>query len=104
MRRQTGVVSNGAMVHAWCNGTGFADMREHTTSPSGDLVRVLRLTVQLLRRTAATKATKAGWTPVLSRPTAAAPAGINRVRLAYINDQELEVLAVANLHVFQPTG
>jgi superfamily II RNA helicase len=40
----------GAMVHAWCHGTGFADMREHTTAPNGDLVRVLRLTVQLLRQ------------------------------------------------------
>ncbi len=45
------------------------------------LDRPARVTVQLLRRTAATKGTKAAWVPVLSRPTAAVPAGINRVRL-----------------------
>ncbi|MGQ0553979.1 MAG: DEAD/DEAH box helicase [Planctomycetota bacterium] len=40
----------GIVVQAWCQGLSFADMREHTTSPPGDLVRVMRLTVQLLRQ------------------------------------------------------
>ncbi len=40
----------GIVVHAWCHGATFDDMREHTTAPNGDLVRVMRLTVQLLRQ------------------------------------------------------
>ncbi len=39
-----------AAVNAWCQGKGFADMREHCTAPNGDIVRVFRLTVQLLRQ------------------------------------------------------
>jgi len=38
------------VVHDWCRGVSFADMRENTTAPPGDLVRVMRLTVQLLRQ------------------------------------------------------
>ena len=40
----------GAVVHAWCRGAGFDDLRDLTTTPNGDLVRVMRLTVQVLRQ------------------------------------------------------
>jgi superfamily II RNA helicase len=40
----------GVVVQAWCQGASFEDIREHTTSPNGDLVRVMRLAVQLLRQ------------------------------------------------------
>jgi superfamily II RNA helicase len=40
----------GAVVHAWCRGAGFDELRELTTTPNGDLVRVMRLTVQVLRQ------------------------------------------------------
>jgi superfamily II RNA helicase len=40
----------GSAVSAWCRGEGFEEMREHTTVPPGDLVRVMRLSVQLLRQ------------------------------------------------------
>ncbi|MDG2149851.1 MAG: DEAD/DEAH box helicase [Planctomycetota bacterium] len=40
----------GIVVQAWCQGASFEDIREHTTSPNGDLVRVMRLAVQLLRQ------------------------------------------------------
>jgi superfamily II RNA helicase len=40
----------GAVVQAWCDGAHFDDMRDICTSPNGDLVRVMRLTVQLLRQ------------------------------------------------------
>jgi len=40
----------GIVVHAWCMGAGFDDMEDHTTTPAGDLVRVMRLSVQLLRQ------------------------------------------------------
>jgi superfamily II RNA helicase len=40
----------GIVVHDWCEGASFDDMSDHTTSPNGDLVRVMRLTVQLLRQ------------------------------------------------------
>jgi superfamily II RNA helicase len=40
----------GAVVQAWCQGAGFNDIRELSTAPNGDLVRVLRLTVQVLRQ------------------------------------------------------
>jgi len=40
----------GIVVHDWCQGASFDDMGDHTTSPNGDLVRVMRLTVQLLRQ------------------------------------------------------
>ena len=40
----------GAVVAAWCRGAGFDDLRDLTTTPNGDLVRVMRLTVQVLRQ------------------------------------------------------
>lgn len=40
----------GVIVHGWCLGLGFDEMREDTTAPPGDMVRVMRLTVQLLRQ------------------------------------------------------
>ncbi|MHC5210227.1 MAG: DEAD/DEAH box helicase [Planctomycetota bacterium] len=40
----------GVVVQAWCEGAAFDDMRDVCTSPNGDLVRVMRLTVQLLRQ------------------------------------------------------
>ena len=40
----------GSALSAWCRGGGFEEMRDHTTVPPGDLVRVMRLTVQLLRQ------------------------------------------------------
>ena len=40
----------GSALSAWCRGGGFEELREHTTVPPGDLVRVMRLTVQLLRQ------------------------------------------------------
>jgi superfamily II RNA helicase len=40
----------GVVVQAWCEGAHFDDMRDLCTAPNGDLVRVLRLTVQLLRQ------------------------------------------------------
>jgi superfamily II RNA helicase len=40
----------GTVVHDWCKGASFEDMSDHTTTPHGDLVRVMRLTVQLLRQ------------------------------------------------------
>ena len=40
----------GIVVRDWCRGASFEDMQEHTTAPNGDLVRVMRLTVQLLRQ------------------------------------------------------
>jgi superfamily II RNA helicase len=40
----------GAAVAAWCRGADFEALREHTTAPPGDLVRVMRLAVQLLRQ------------------------------------------------------
>lgn len=40
----------GIVVHHWCRGDSFADMSEDTTAPNGDLVRVMRLTVQLMRQ------------------------------------------------------
>ncbi len=40
----------GIVVHDWCKGATFDEMRDHTNSPNGDLVRVMRLTVQLLRQ------------------------------------------------------
>jgi superfamily II RNA helicase len=40
----------GIVVRDWCRGSNFADMRDQTTAPSGDLVRIMRLTVQLLRQ------------------------------------------------------
>ncbi len=40
----------GSAVAAWCRGEGFEELREHTTVPPGDLVRLMRLTVQLLRQ------------------------------------------------------
>jgi superfamily II RNA helicase len=40
----------GAAVSAWCRGADFEELRQHTTTPPGDLVRVMRLTVQLLRQ------------------------------------------------------
>jgi len=40
----------GAVVAAWCRGAGFDDLRDLTTTPNGDLVRVMRLTVQVIRQ------------------------------------------------------
>lgn len=40
----------GAAVAAWCRGADFEALREHSTAPPGDLVRVMRLAVQLLRQ------------------------------------------------------
>lgn len=40
----------GLIVHEWCMGKSFRDMGDLTTVPTGDIVRVLRLTVQLLRQ------------------------------------------------------
>jgi superfamily II RNA helicase len=40
----------GIVVRDWCRGASFADMHDQTTAPSGDLVRIMRLTVQLLRQ------------------------------------------------------
>jgi superfamily II RNA helicase len=40
----------GSVIHAWCRGASFDDMSELCTSPNGDIVRVMRLTVQLLRQ------------------------------------------------------
>ncbi|HEX5010967.1 MAG TPA: DEAD/DEAH box helicase [Planctomycetota bacterium] len=40
----------GSALSAWCRGAGFEELRDHTTVPPGDLVRVMRLTVQLLRQ------------------------------------------------------
>jgi superfamily II RNA helicase len=40
----------GVAVQAWCDGAAFEDIRDVCTSPNGDLVRVMRLTVQLLRQ------------------------------------------------------
>jgi superfamily II RNA helicase len=40
----------GAVVAAWCRGAGFDELRDLTTTPNGDLVRVMRLTVQVLRQ------------------------------------------------------
>ena len=69
-------------------GGGASTVSQLTAVRYGRLLRIrylldrpARVTVQLLRRVAATKATKAAWLPVLNRPAAAAPAGINRVRL-----------------------
>ncbi len=38
------------VVAGWCEGLGFDELRELTTSSNGDVVRTLRLTVQLLRQ------------------------------------------------------
>ena len=40
----------GLVVRAWCLGASFEEIREDTTAPFGDLVRQMRLTVQLLRQ------------------------------------------------------
>jgi superfamily II RNA helicase len=40
----------GVAVQAWCEGASFEDMRDVCTAPNGDLVRVMRLSVQLLRQ------------------------------------------------------
>jgi superfamily II RNA helicase len=40
----------GSAVAAWCRGEGFEALREHATAPPGDLVRVMRLAVQLIRQ------------------------------------------------------
>ncbi|HZL99738.1 MAG TPA: DEAD/DEAH box helicase, partial [Planctomycetota bacterium] len=40
----------GAVVDAWCRGGGFDELRDLTTTPNGDLVRVMRLTVQVIRQ------------------------------------------------------
>ncbi|MCB9898418.1 MAG: DEAD/DEAH box helicase [Planctomycetes bacterium] len=40
----------GVVVHDWCQGKSFDEMREDTTAPFGDMVRSMRLTVQLLRQ------------------------------------------------------
>ena len=40
----------GIVLRDWCRGASFADMRDQTTAPAGDLVRIMRLTVQLLRQ------------------------------------------------------
>jgi len=40
----------GIVVRDWFRGANFEDMRDQTTAPSGDLVRIMRLTVQLLRQ------------------------------------------------------
>jgi len=40
----------GLIMQQWCQGVSFRDMSELTTAPNGDLVRTMRLTVQLLRQ------------------------------------------------------
>ncbi len=40
----------GIVIQRWAMGAAFHDMGEDTTAPAGDLVRVMRLTVQLLRQ------------------------------------------------------
>lgn len=42
----------GIVIHHWIRGRSFRDMEDLTTAPNGDLVRVMRLTVQLLRQIA----------------------------------------------------
>ncbi|HTE07075.1 MAG TPA: DEAD/DEAH box helicase [Planctomycetota bacterium] len=59
-----------AAVNAWCQGIGFADMREHCTAPNGDIVRVFRLTVQLLRQLRSTVPPKSPLATLLERSRA----------------------------------
>lgn len=40
----------GVVVQGWCMGETFDDMGSDTTAPAGDLVRSMRLTIQLLRQ------------------------------------------------------
>lgn len=40
----------GAVAGAWCRGMSFSDLEEYTNASFGDLVRVFRLTVQLLKQ------------------------------------------------------
>jgi superfamily II RNA helicase len=57
----------GSAVAAWCHGAGFEELREHTTAPPGDLVRVMRLTVQLLRQLRAALPRTSPLVPLLDR-------------------------------------
>ena len=38
-------------IHAWCRGGAWSAMESHTSASDGDLVRSIRLTVQLMRNT-----------------------------------------------------
>ncbi len=42
----------GVIIHQWIRGRSFTEMEDLTTAPNGDLVRVMRLSVQLLRQIA----------------------------------------------------
>jgi superfamily II RNA helicase len=57
----------GAAVSAWCRGAGFEELREQTTTPPGDLVRVMRLTVQLMRQLRAALPRTSPLVPLLDR-------------------------------------
>lgn len=57
----------GSAVAAWCRGADFEALREHTTAPPGDLVRVMRLTVQLLRQLRAALPRTSPLVPLLDR-------------------------------------
>ncbi len=57
----------GSAVAAWCRGEGFEALREHTTAPPGDLVRVMRLAVQLIRQLRGALPRASPLLPVLDR-------------------------------------
>ena len=40
----------GTAVYAWSRGAGFADLASHTPAAEGDIIRTLRMTIQILRQ------------------------------------------------------
>ena len=42
-------------MKAWSEGCGFADLAKYTNASDGDIIRTMRLTIQLLRQVAYVK-------------------------------------------------
>jgi superfamily II RNA helicase len=63
----------GSAVHAWSRGAEFADLATHTPAAEGDIIRTLRMTIQILRQLR-----KATADPALRRKLAEAERALNR--------------------------
>ena len=81
LERQLGVpdpvrkldLSLGMAVNAWSRGADFADLASHTVAAEGDIIRTLRMSIQILR-----ELRKAARAPKLKEKLLAAERAINR--------------------------